>query len=147
MTTNQFGFKLGWGSSENNGAVVIGYDAEIRWEQPAAAQEGGDKVVHAQEGNYLANWRQGCTTTTTGAANECTISNLLPGNDYDVRVRANNTVGPGEYAEVGRPVKLHTGPPCPNVLEGTDGAVERPHPCPLETAPCWCHADVRPINQ
>lgn len=95
VTTSQFGLGIGWETSRNNGALVLGYDVEIRWEPPAS--QNGDREAG------LPEWAPGCTVK--GGANECTVSSLLPGNDYDVRVRANNSVGDGEWTEVG---KLHT---------------------------------------
>ncbi|KAK6039161.1 fibronectin type III domain protein, partial [Cooperia oncophora] len=89
--------------------------ADVTWSQPDCELRNGKITGYEYELESLDPW--GENTTAQHSTERLTLSDLIPYNEYRIRVRAQNAVGEGPYSEWVRFITHPAAPPAPSDLQ------------------------------
>ncbi|PIO68286.1 fibronectin type III domain protein [Teladorsagia circumcincta] len=89
--------------------------ADVTWSQPDCELRNGKITGYEYELESLDPW--GDNTTAQHSTERLTLNDLIPYNEYRIRVRAQNAVGEGPYSEWVRFITHPAAPPAPTDLQ------------------------------
>uniref|UniRef100_A0A7I5E8R5 Fibronectin type III domain protein n=2 Tax=Haemonchus contortus TaxID=6289 RepID=A0A7I5E8R5_HAECO len=112
--------------------------ADVTWSQPDCELRNGKITGYEYELESLDRW--GENFTSQHSTERLTLSDLVPYNEYRIRVRAQNAVGEGPYSEWVRFITHPAAPPAPSDLQ-EEGAF--PHALEISfAAPSPPHGNI-----
>ncbi|WKY00226.1 hypothetical protein Q1695_014798 [Nippostrongylus brasiliensis] len=89
--------------------------ADVTWSQPDCELRNGKITGYEYELESLDKW--GENSTAHHSTERLTLNDLVPYNEYRIRVRANNAVGEGPFSDWARFTTHPTAPPAPSDLQ------------------------------